>query len=333
LLFGCFIFIDKVKGGKRMYPIIQNFISRNRSHQALSAIGMVVHATDDFGATDENEQRYFNSGDRQASANAFIDWDSITETVPDNEVAWHAGPTANHRFIGVELCEPATHDAAKFNEVWNRAVWYFATKFINRIRCKTITKSNLMSHAEVSNTWHETDHQDPISYFSAYGKTVDQFRAEVQAEINKQLNISTAPVQQTNSAPVQNSTGVLKLQQIFNYFGFRDCRGGNLMEDGASGVNTMFAIKEFQNCMGLEIDGIAGNNTWAAINQINSRPLDGITYPHYEYATRYIQRRTGARVDGSFGGETAAHVKMWQLRNNLQGDGIVGAASWKKLLY
>jgi hypothetical protein len=44
-----------------------------------------------------------------------------------------------------------------------------------------------MSHAEVSNKWHETDHQDPIAFFNEYGKTVDQFRNEVQAQINIML--------------------------------------------------------------------------------------------------------------------------------------------------
>lgn len=168
------------------YPIVQKFINKNRSGQALTPIGTVVHSTDDAGATDENEQSYFNNNSISASANAFIDWDSITETVPDNEVSWGSGPTSNHKFLQVELCIPASHDVAKFNEVWNRAVWYFAYKFINKLKINTITKDNLMSHAEVSAKWKETTHTDPVAYFNEYGKTVDNFRAAVQAEINNQ---------------------------------------------------------------------------------------------------------------------------------------------------
>ncbi|MFL0267236.1 peptidoglycan recognition protein family protein [Candidatus Clostridium radicumherbarum] len=166
------------------YEIIQKYISKNRSGQALTAIGMVLHDTDDKGATAQNEQSYFNNNNVSASAHAFIDWSSIIETVPDNEVAWGSGPTSNHKFLQVELCVPTTHDVTKFNEVWNRAVWYFAYKFVNKLNVNTITKDNLMSHAEVSNKWHETDHQDPIAYFNEYGKTVDQFRSEVQVQIN-----------------------------------------------------------------------------------------------------------------------------------------------------
>jgi hypothetical protein len=42
-----------------------------------------------------------------------------------------------------------------------------------------------MSHHEVSLTWHKTDHVDPTAYFNNFGKTVDQFRADVQNEINE----------------------------------------------------------------------------------------------------------------------------------------------------
>lgn len=171
-----------------MYEIKQDFLKANRSKKPLKAIGMVVHSTATQGATDEAEVKYFNSHpERQASAHAFIDWDSLTQTVPYGERSWHAGGTANRQFIGVELCEPKGHDEAKFNEVWNRAVWYFAWVFIHVLHSYTVTKGNLMSHAEVSAKWNETDHVDPVAYFKSYGKTVDMFRQAVQVEITLQL--------------------------------------------------------------------------------------------------------------------------------------------------
>lgn len=170
-----------------MYSVTKKFLTANRSHQSLNPIGLVLHSTATPGATNETEVRYFNSGDRKASAHGFIDWDSITQTIPFNEVGWHAGSTANHKFIGIELCEPGTHDVIKFTEVWNRATWYFAWIFISVLKIHTVTKENLMSHAEVSAKWGETDHQDPVAYFKAYGKTVDAFRKEVQDQINIQL--------------------------------------------------------------------------------------------------------------------------------------------------
>lgn len=167
------------------YDINQNFISYNRSNKALKAMGTVLHETATTGATDENEQKYFNSGYKGASAHAFVDYDSITQTVPWEEQSWHAGPTANRNFIGIELCN--FNDPKLFQEVWNRAVWIFAYVHVHIINILVISKDTLMSHAEVSAKWKETTHTDPIAYFAKFGKTVDDFRAAVQEEVNKML--------------------------------------------------------------------------------------------------------------------------------------------------
>lgn len=111
------------------YEIMQKFISLNWSGRVLKPISSVLHETADVNATDENEQQYFNSGNRGASAHAFVDYNSITQTIPWEEQSWHAGPTANRNFIGIELCH--YDDAASFNEVWKRAVWLFAWVHIN----------------------------------------------------------------------------------------------------------------------------------------------------------------------------------------------------------
>ncbi|AAK78533.1 lysozyme [Clostridium acetobutylicum] len=102
--------------------------------------------------------------------------------------------------------------------------------------------------------------------------------------------------------------------------------------DGIEGPETEAAIKDFQSIMGLTVDGIWGTNTSGAAQQIFSRPLDGVAYPHYEYATRYIQYRVGASVDGTFGSGTKAKVAAWQSNQGLMADGVVGSATWSKLL-
>lgn len=166
-----------------MYEIIQKLIKNNRSGKGLKPVGIVVHDTATPGATAQNEHDYFNNAYRGASAHAFTDWTSIVQTVPFAEVAWHAGGTANSKFIGVELCVPNPSDTGKFSEVWKRATWLFAYVFVNVLKCTTVSKENLMSHAEVSAKWKETDHTDPISFFGLYGKTVTDFRRDVQTEI------------------------------------------------------------------------------------------------------------------------------------------------------
>jgi N-acetylmuramoyl-L-alanine amidase len=167
------------------YEIKQQFITYNRPKTTLLPVGIVVHETATPGATAQSEYIYFNGGNRKASAHAFVDWMEIIQTIPWTEQAWHAGPTANEKYLGIELCRPSTHDPAKFQEVWNRGVWLFAWLFLNILKKDRVTRDNLMSHAEVSAKWHESDHADPVSYFAEYGKTVDGFRAEVQRKINE----------------------------------------------------------------------------------------------------------------------------------------------------
>lgn len=170
------------------YPIVKNLItlSGNLSGKNRSRTdGSVVHETATPRASDENEVAYFNSRVVRASVHAFVDRDSITQTLEWARLCWGAGATANSRFIQVELCH---FDGEDFMEVWKRGVWLFAWLHINVIGITTITKDNLMGHNEVSAKWHETDHTDPYGFFADNGKTVDDFRAEVQQEINYQLN-------------------------------------------------------------------------------------------------------------------------------------------------
>lgn len=58
------------------------------------------------GADARAHYRYFNGGDRGASAHYFVDAKEIVRIIPEDEIAYHAGP-ANGDTIGIELCEPA----------------------------------------------------------------------------------------------------------------------------------------------------------------------------------------------------------------------------------
>lgn len=299
------------------YTIIQRFISMNRSGKTLDAIGTVVHETATPGASDENEYNYFNSGYRGASAHAFVDYDSITQTIPWTEQAWHAGPTANKSYIGIELCNYS--DPAKFNEIWNRAVWLFAYVHVKVINVTTINKTTLMSHAEVSNTWGETDHMDPIAYFAKFGKTVDDFRAAVQAEINSMISNPSYPY-----------SNISYLQTVLNRLKITDYEGKALVVDGIVGPRTTSAIKNLQGICGLPQTGIVGPETSDALNLVLSKPL--LSTGSRGYAVRYVQFRVGVSIDGIFGPKTKAGVMRYQSQNGLAADGIVGPKTWGKLI-
>lgn len=84
------------------------------SKRALSAIKyIVVHYTANDGDTDENNGKYFKNNAVKASAHYFVDDDSITQSVPDNYVAYHCGTSRGYKHktcrntnsIGVEICD------------------------------------------------------------------------------------------------------------------------------------------------------------------------------------------------------------------------------------
>jgi N-acetylmuramoyl-L-alanine amidase len=222
------------------YSIVQKFIVHNRSHIVLKPRGIALHETATSGATAENEHKYFNGAERNASAHAFVDWNSIIQTIPWNEKAWHACEPANSMFIGIELCH-ATNQA-QFDAVWNRAVWLFAYLFINVLHINTITKNNLMSHAEISAKWHNTTHIDPVGYFKQYGKTVDMFRVAVQKEINNQIQ----PAKANTVKPKEVEEGM----KIVIPFGVADIGSAQILAS-----NIKAAVLDW-NLVGLEDDVI-----------------------------------------------------------------------------
>ena len=164
--------------------IKQNLITCNFTNESQVQKGTILHSTANPGATARNNRDYFNNPTSAASAHAIVDWNEILQCVPWNLRAWHACFNGNHSFIGVELCEPKGHNVALFNKVWINGVWLFAYILTSVLKVDKVTKDNLMSHAEVTAKWHESNHTDPVSFFASYGKTVDNFREDVQKLIN-----------------------------------------------------------------------------------------------------------------------------------------------------
>lgn len=73
---------------------------------------IVIHYTANDGDTDENNSNYFLNNITGTSAHYFVDDNSITQTVPDNYIAYHCGAKTykhtkcrNNNSIGIELCD------------------------------------------------------------------------------------------------------------------------------------------------------------------------------------------------------------------------------------
>lgn len=100
--------------------------------------------------------------------------------------------------------------------------------------------------------------------------------------------------------------------------------GYEITIDGIYGPQTEGVVRDFQSKNGLEVDGIAGPLTLAAIDAKLNAPVGGnkTTRP-----TAEIQALVGATVDGIWGPQTTEKVKAWQTANGLEADGWWGPLS------
>ncbi|MDP4144172.1 MAG: N-acetylmuramoyl-L-alanine amidase [Bacillota bacterium] len=262
--------------------VSEQYINNNRSHQALSPIGLVIHDTDNEGATAQNNKDYFNRVYVAASAHYFVDWTTDIQTIPENEVAWHAGPTANHRYLSIEMCMPYGHDTAKFNAVYQNTV-ELAASICKRYNWNA---NNIFSHYWCSMTFHETNHEDPIAFLQEYGKSWDMLLSDIQRAINGQ-SVATDPVVQV----VNSNSSVSTLQAEINRQAL-----GNLVVDGIPGPKTLAACP-------LLKQGTKGNITkW--VQERLGITADGDFGPLTKQAVINFQRAHGLTQDGAIGQNT-----------------------------
>lgn len=116
-----------------MVPIKKAIANRNNygGKRRLNQIKyLVIHYTGNDGDRDESNGRYFQNHIVGASAHFFVDGDSITQSVPDDHVAWSVGGNkypgtkggkwygkcTNNNSISIELCDEQKNGRYDFSE-------------------------------------------------------------------------------------------------------------------------------------------------------------------------------------------------------------------------
>lgn len=111
------------------------------------------------------------------------------------------------------------------------------------------------------------------------------------------------------------------------------------------GNDTLAAVKSFQKDKGLEVDGIIGPDTWAALfdGEETDEPADA---PAYTRLLKHMMNGPDvkavkdrlvalgylyASTHSTFGDDTLAAVRAFQSANGLEADGIVGPDTWSAL--
>lgn len=237
----------------------------NRPGTSLAPSGIVVHSTDDLNATAVDIRNYFNNNPGvQASAHLAVDWSQAVTLIPWQpgvaEIAWHAGATANQRFIGIEWCETDQPDL-------------FAQGYANGVAvARTILDwygwpvdvAHIFSHAQISDLYHETDHTDPIPYLTRHNMTWN----DVVSAIAAASAITPFPALPVDPGPaggerVQEGASGPAVEEIQNRLKAKGFDPGPV--DGAFGPQTAAAVMSFQRASGLPADGIVGPQTLAKL--------------------------------------------------------------------
>ena len=135
-------------------------------------------------------------------------------------------------------------------------------------------------------------------------------------------------------------------------------QGHKLKVDSYFGNDTVKATKSYQEKAGVDVDGMAGKDTWAKAkkdgfkwerkkaSKSDSFPLpkghfyyteDRRSTVHSGYwskdrpAIRKIQKKVGTGVDGGYGNLTKSAVARWQKKHGLKADGAVGISTWSRM--
>lgn len=245
----------------------------------------VAHYTGNDGDTDEANANYFANNNVGASAHYFIDDDSVTQSVPDNYIAWAVGSTGlldqgspykkkgakywgkctNTNSLSFELCDTIDNGKRMVSKKTRANAAAFIAKKMHQY---DIPIGNLIRHFDVNGKlcpiYWVTDEEDWKA-----------FKNEVNAELKK-LKVKKEPAKKTEATkkiysgtfPKVPDRGYFKngdkgtqakyLQKFLNWYG-----NYGLTVDGIIGDKTMSAVKKFQKAEGLTADGLFGSKSLA----------------------------------------------------------------------
>lgn len=275
---------------------------------------IVIHFTANDGDTDENNGKYFANNVVKASAHYFIDDDSVTQSVPDNYVAYAVGGSkysncsttgggkfhgkcTNSNSLSIELCD----------DVKNGTIYPSAGTIANAIE---FTKAKMKEYGIPA--------ANVIRHFDVTGKACPGYWCGNSSKTAKWL---TEFWNKLGPASTESAQEASKVTQT--------------VKDTTSDSYSLVAfVKDVQRATGAAVDGIAGKETLSKTVTVSSK----INNRHA--VVKAIQKRLNAlgfdcgKVDGIAGSKFTSAVKKYQLAKGCVADGEITARdkTWKKLL-
>ena len=179
----------------------QQFLTKNDCYRAGNTIrpkGVMVHST---GANNPKVCRYVPGDDELGRNTGGNHWNQpgkfcvhafigkfadskvgTVQTLPWNRLAWHCGSgkkgSANGTHISFEICEDGLTDPAYFQAVYQEAVELTAM-LCREYGLDPLADGVVLCHAEGHKRGVASNHGDVLHWWPKFGKTMDNFRADV----------------------------------------------------------------------------------------------------------------------------------------------------------
>ena len=228
-----------------MLPIKKQLTNFNKSPRTQKAVNIIIHDVGEV-STAKNNADYFCSGNKEASADFFVDSNNIYQIIDYNvNYSWQIGDghdefgKSNQNSVGIEMCLEADRQPSAMTIQNTLDLTHYLMSTLG------IPISNVFRHYDCS---HKLC---PSSFVANNWEKWGQFRTALSGG--------------TVSPSVVGSS--VELQELLNKLGFKGQNGKVLGTDGILGVNSKFAVETFQKAKGLTADGIAGVNTWNALRK------------------------------------------------------------------
>lgn len=119
---------------------------------------------------------------------------------------------------------------------------------------------------------------------------------------------------------------VVELQALLN------AKGAGIAADGKYGPRTRNAVMAVQRAYRLDVDGVVGPDTFAALRAVQPPVRSKVRKGDSGGDVAEVQRLVGVQADGKYGPKTDAAVKHFQRSQGLSADGVVGPDTWTRLI-
>lgn len=256
-----------------MAPIIDKRFVQTRWNVTYKKGRSVKYAVVHYTGTDasaQNNCKYFGGGNRNASADFFIDKDgSIYQFNKDlaNYYTWHCGDgkgkygISNSNSIGIEVVS----SGGEFTEAQKKALHELVMWLMEQFGIKA---ENVVRHYDASrkscpapycgSVAKDTKWKLLHAYITGGEATSSSEPAKTTTTTSKKENTVTVTLKVLSNG--SRGEQVKTLQRLLNALGY-SCGSA----DGIWGKNTDAAVRKFQKAKGLTVDGICGKNTWCKL--------------------------------------------------------------------